>query len=79
MRRPAMEVFLNLPPHGKIIIHRLNEMLKNQSWLASKCSCTQSTINNIITGKQSPSLNMAFRISIALDMPIEKIFVDLMK
>ena len=78
MRRPAMEVFMCLPDHGKIIVHKLNEMQRNQAWLAAKCASTRATINNIITGKQSPSLNMAFRISIALDMPVENIFADLM-
>lgn len=79
MRRPAMEVFVRLPEHGKIIVYKLNEMQRNQAWLAAQCASTRTTINNIILGKQAPSLNMAFRISIALDMPIEKIFADLMK
>lgn len=77
MRRPAMEVFVRMPEHGKIIVYKLNEMQRNQAWLAAQCASTRATINNIILGKQAPSLNMAFRISIALDMPIEKIFADL--
>ena len=79
MRRPAMEVFMRLPPHGKIIVHKLNEMDRNQAWLAAKCSCTRATVNEIILGKQNPSLNMAFRISIALNMSVEEIFSDLIE
>lgn len=79
MRRPAMEVFMRLPPHGKIILHKLNEMDRNQAWLAAKCSCTRVTVNEIILGKRSPSLNMAFRISIALNMSVEEIFSDLIE
>jgi putative transcriptional regulator len=45
-----------------------------QQELADKVGVTRQTINAIELGKYSPSLEVAFRIAVALAAPIEQVF-----
>jgi putative transcriptional regulator len=49
-----------------------DEMTQEQ--LASKAGVTRQTIVAIEKGKYSPSLELAFRIALAFDLPLEKVF-----
>lgn len=48
----------------------------NQTQLAELCGTTQNTISSIENGVYNPSLKLAFRLSVALNIPIEKLFND---
>jgi putative transcriptional regulator len=58
------------------IIRRLrfdaNEMTQQQ--LAEKCGVSRQTIMAVEAGKYSPSLELAFRIAMAFDIPIGDVF-----
>ncbi|MFC1760120.1 helix-turn-helix transcriptional regulator [Candidatus Neomarinimicrobiota bacterium] len=45
-----------------------------QQELAEKVGATRQTIHHIETGKYSPSLDLAFRIAITFNVPLEDIF-----
>jgi putative transcriptional regulator len=45
-----------------------------QKELAKKAGVTRQTINAIEAAKYSPSLELAFRISMIFDEPLEKVF-----
>ena len=45
-----------------------------QQELAEKAGVTRQTIHHIETGKYSPSLELAFRIAITFNVPLEDIF-----
>jgi putative transcriptional regulator len=49
-----------------------NEM--TQAELAEKTGVTRQTINAIEQGKYSPSLEVAFGIAAALEVPLEQVF-----
>jgi len=49
-----------------------DEMTQNE--LAKKIGATRQTISAIEKGKYTPSLDMAFRIAIAFDVPIGDVF-----
>ena len=49
-----------------------NEMTQQQ--LAQKVGVTRQTIIAIEKGKYSPSLELAFRIALVFDSPLEEIF-----
>lgn len=49
-----------------------NEMTQQQ--LADKVGVTRQTIVALEKGNYSPSLELAFRIAIAFDMPLEEVF-----
>lgn len=49
-----------------------NEM--TQQHLAERVGVTRQTINAIEAGKYSPSLEVAFRIAVALEVTIEQVF-----
>ena len=49
-----------------------NEMTQQQ--LAEQVSVTRQTIVAIEKGKYSPSLELAFRIARAFDVPLEQVF-----
>ncbi len=65
---------------GTLVIHNNirklrfehNEMTQEQ--LAEKAGVTRQTIVAIEKGKYSPSLELAFRIALAFDLPLEKVF-----
>ncbi len=49
-----------------------NEMTQQE--LAEKAGVTRQTINAIEAGKYSPSLDLAFKIALAFDKPLEEVF-----
>jgi putative transcriptional regulator len=49
-----------------------NEMTQQQ--LAEKAGVTRQTIIAMEQGKYAPSLELAFRIALAFDVPLEKVF-----
>ena len=49
-----------------------NEMTQQQ--LAEKVGVTRQTIIAMEQGKYSPSLELAFRIAIAFDVPLDEVF-----
>jgi putative transcriptional regulator len=49
-----------------------DEMTQEQ--LAEKTGVTRQTINAIESAKYSPSLELAFRIALAFDTPLEDVF-----
>jgi len=49
-----------------------NEMTQQQ--LAKKAGVTRQTIIALEKGRYSPSLELAFRIALAFDVPLEDIF-----
>jgi len=49
-----------------------DEMTQQQ--LAEKVGVTRQTIIAIEKGKYSPSLELAFRIALAFDVPLEEVF-----
>ncbi len=49
-----------------------NEMTQQQ--LAEKVAVTRQTIIAMEQGKYSPSLELAFRIALAFNVPLEKVF-----
>jgi putative transcriptional regulator len=49
-----------------------NEMTQQQ--LAEKVGVTRQTIIAMEQGKYSPSLELAFRIALAFDVPLEEVF-----
>jgi putative transcriptional regulator len=65
---------------GSLVIHNNirklrfehNEMTQEQ--LADKAGVTRQTIVAIEKGKYSPSLELAFRIALVFDLPLEKVF-----
>lgn len=49
-----------------------NEMTQQQ--LAEKVGVTRQTIIAMEQGKYAPSLELAFRVALAFDVPLEKVF-----
>jgi putative transcriptional regulator len=49
-----------------------DEMTQQQ--LAKKVGVTRQTINALEKGKYSPSLELAFRIALVFDVPLEEVF-----
>ena len=49
-----------------------DEMTQQQ--LAKRVGVTRQTINSLEKGKYSPSLDLAFRIALAFDVPIGDLF-----
>jgi putative transcriptional regulator len=49
-----------------------NEMTQQQ--LADKAGVTRQTIVALEKGNYSPSLELAFRIALAFDLPLEEVF-----
>ncbi len=49
-----------------------NEMTQQE--LADKVNVTRQTIASIEKGKYSPSLELAFRIALIFDKPLEEVF-----
>ena len=45
-----------------------------QQELAKLVGVTRQTINSLEKGKYSPSLDLAFRIALAFDVPLESVF-----
>jgi len=58
--------------------NRLKEILDErgikQNWLAEKANVTKQTISNLIKNRFSVSLEIAMKISKALDLKVEDIF-----
>ena len=53
---------------------RFNHAEMTQQQLAEKVGVTRQTIVAIEKGKYSPSLELAFRIALAFDTPLEDVF-----
>ena len=53
---------------------RFNNDEMTQQQLAEKVSVTRQTIVAIEKGKYSPSLELAFRIALAFNVPLEEVF-----
>lgn len=49
-------------------------MKLSQEELANKCGVTRQTINAIENNKYDPSLSLAFKLSIHLNIQLEKLF-----
>ncbi len=63
------------PPIGNNIRKlRFNNNEMTQQDLAEKVSVTRQTIVAIEKGKYSPSLELAFRIAIVFNVPLEEVF-----
>lgn len=77
MTKQSREIFKNLPLHGKTIIFLLNSLKKNQTWLAVQCDVTPSMINQIISGRATPSLPVAMKISKNLGISVDLLFKEL--
>lgn len=45
-----------------------------QQELAKAVGVTRQTINSLENGKYTPSLDLAFRIALAFDVPLESVF-----
>ena len=45
-----------------------------QKELAKRVGVTRQTINSLEKGKYSPSLDLAFRIALAFDVPLTSVF-----
>ena len=45
-----------------------------QKELAKRVGVTRQTINSVEKGKYSPSLDLAFRIALAFDVPLTSVF-----
>lgn len=58
--------------HVRKLRFNSNEMTQQQ--LADKAGVTRQTIVAIEKGNYSPSLELAFRIALAFDVPIEQVF-----
>ncbi len=58
---------------GENIKELLYQQRKTQVWLATQCGVTKGHINQIITGKTSPSLKLLLKMSKALSVSIDKI------
>lgn len=76
MGRPAGTSIGKIPQHGQVIIHRLNEMGKNQKWLALQCGVTDGMVNHVVTGYALPSLPVALKLAKALSSTVDEIFCD---
>ena len=65
---------------GKIVIHNNIRKLRfehgemTQQELADKAGVTRQTIVAIEKGNYSPSLELAFRIALVFDVPLEQVF-----
>jgi putative transcriptional regulator len=46
----------------------------SQQQLADLCGVTRQTILAVEAGKYTPSLDLAFRIALAFDVPLETVF-----
>jgi putative transcriptional regulator len=60
--------------HNNIRKLRFHHDEMTQQQLAEKVSVTRQTIVAIEKGKYSPSLELAFRIALAFDVPLEEVF-----
>ena len=64
---------------GQVVNHirrlRFEAGEMTQQALATAAGVTRQTINSIEGGKYSPSLELAFKIALVLDQPIERVFV----
>lgn len=65
-------------PQGQVINHirrlRFERGEMTQQALATAAGVTRQTINAVEGGKYSPSLELAFKIALVLDQPIERVF-----
>ena len=46
-----------------------------QIWLAEKSKVSKATLSNIVNGRHLPSVEVAIRISKAIKIPIEEIWI----
>ncbi len=58
---------------GKNISKLLYKQHKTQVWLAQQCGVTKGHINQIISGKTHPSVQLLLKISEVLSVSIDKI------
>ncbi|MEH7418854.1 helix-turn-helix transcriptional regulator [Neobacillus drentensis] len=58
--------------HIRRLRFELNEMTQQQ--LADKVGVTRQTIVALEKGNYSPSLELAFRIALAFNLPLEEVF-----
>jgi len=65
---------------GKVLVSnhirklRFNHNEMTQQQLAQKASVTRQTIVALEQGKYSPSLELAFRIALVFNLPLEEVF-----
>jgi putative transcriptional regulator len=60
--------------HNNIRRLRFNNGEMTQEALAEKVGVTRQTIIAIESARYSPSLDLAFRIALAFDVPLEEVF-----
>ncbi len=58
---------------GKNISDLLHNQRKTQAWLAKQCGVTKGHINQIITGKSYPSLQLLIKIAEVLSVSLDVI------
>lgn len=58
---------------GKNISELLHNQRKTQTWLAKQCGVTKGHINQIITGKAYPSLQLLIKIAEVLSVSLDVI------
>ena len=58
---------------GQNLKNLLYEQRKTQVWLAQQCGVTKGHINQIITGKVHPSVQLLLKISKVLSVSLDKI------
>lgn len=58
---------------GKNISDLLHNQRKTQTWLAKQCGVTKGHINQIITGKTYPSLQLLIKIAEVLSVSLDVI------
>jgi len=63
---------LNIQSHVRRLRFEHNEMTQQE--LADRVGVTRQTIVAIEKGKYSPSLELAFRIALAFDLPLQDVF-----
>lgn len=63
---------LHIGNHIRKLRFEHHEMTQEE--LATKAGVTRQTIVAIEKGKYSPSLELAFRIALVFDMPLEEVF-----
>jgi len=63
-----------------MVKNRLKEIIDNkglkQNWLAEQVGVTKQTMSNLINNRYTTSIDIAFKISRALDMDFKDIFYE---
>ena len=66
----------NIPPYGRKILSRLNQIGKTETELSLFCNCTKEQIQKIIAGKTKLRISKAMEISHFLEISVDELFGD---